>query len=306
MSDEIKNIYWKNHLIIDPSTPDEEVKIFIEQGIKYGSFASCVQLIYHSKDKILPSNVFDYILTILDLIDEYSGNYTDDYCLEEILKIAQQYAIASNDDGNIYKIAMFEVIVYNIIKYENMKCYNLLIKSNPRLYASLLYYIFKSEDGREKNVDLAEKLSSLYINTKFCPSEKDGKVVYDDLLKWITSFKSILEEQKQVYLYKSTLGGLFVFSPIGEDGYMPCEAVREIIEKEFDDQLMTSYVIAEMNKRSIYTPNAGVSENIMAKKYKENANNIRVKYPKTARIFDELFEKYIGDSDVERKIAEEE
>lgn len=87
---------------------------------------------------------------------------------------------------------------------------------------------------------------------------------------------------------------------------MPCEAVRELIEEIYDEKLKSAYVIAEENKRGVYTPDAGKTELEMSRAYKENADKLRIIYPKTAMIYDALSDSYKLQADSERKYAEDE
>lgn len=65
--------------------------------------------------------------------------------------------------------------------------------------------------------------------------EKEGEVIYENLKKWIEKFKELLINQKQERLFGNLVGRLLAYSPIGEDGYSPCEAVRMVIEEYYTD-----------------------------------------------------------------------
>ena len=56
--------------------------------------------------------------------------------------------------------------------------------------------------------------------------------------------------------------------------------------------------------RGVYSPTGGDEERAMAKRYKENAEAIRTKSPKTAKIFDQLCERYLYEADSERESEE--
>ena len=66
------------------------------------------------------------------------------------------------------------------------------------------------------------------------------------------------------------LGRLFSFSPIGKDGYEPCEAVRVLIEDYFDDRMLRSYESAVYNRRGVYSPSAGKEELRIAEAFRTN------------------------------------
>ena len=145
-----------------------------------------------------------------------------------------------------------------------------------------------------------------FDKAKFCPTEKDGKVSYKNLKDWIEKFKKLLINQRQEKLFGSLIGRLLAYSPIGEDGYSPCEAVRKIIEEYHLDSLKNSYVIAEENKRGVHTVDAGKSELILHHRYQKNAEGLQEQYPRTAEIYFALSDIYKREADFERKRAEDE
>lgn len=149
-------------------------------------------------------------------------------------------------------------------------------------------------------------INSGFDKAKFCPTEKDGKVSYENLKNWIEKFKELLVSQKQERLFGNLVGRLLAYSPIGEDGYSPCEAVRKIIEEYHSDSLKTSYVVAEENKRGVHTVDAGKSELILHHRYKKNAEGLQEQYPRTAEIYFTLSDIYKREADFERKRAEDE
>ena len=61
----------------------------------------------------------------------------------------------------------------------------------------------------------------------------------ENLKNWVERFRVLLATQKQERLFGNLIGRLLAYSPIGEDGYSPCEAVRKIIEEYYSDSLKT-------------------------------------------------------------------
>ena len=120
--------------------------------------------------------------------------------------------------------------------------------------------------------------------------------------KW---FKSILKENGLENKYFSIIGGLFAYSPVGSDGFMPCEAIRDIIEEYHSDELRNAYQIDEFNKRGFYSSSAGNQERDLAKQYDQNAQALQEAYPYTAQIYFNLSNSYKKESRTERKLAED-
>lgn len=52
------------------------------------------------------------------------------------------------------------------------------------------------------------------------------------------------------------------------------------------------------------SPSAGRAEKDIAEGYKDNADFLSIKYPKTADVFFKMSQRYVYDSDLERRRAE--
>lgn len=308
-SDAIKRSYWSRNLRLRVSDKaDEKVCLWaLSECHKYGTLESYLELLFDLKDKFSDIQLFNLIFAIEDMKSD-APNTMIDYYLEEILKIIQRSFF--NDLEKCQKLASLEWLCRNILQWEQMKCMQHMMKVDPSIYANLVRIIYKSEeDGDvvdENKKDLANKVYSGFDKAKFCPMEKDGKVDYQSLKQWLDKFNELLSVQKQDKLFGNLIGRLLAYSPVGEDGYMPCEAVRKIIEEYYSDSLKTSYVIAEQNKRGVHTVDAGKSEMILHQKYKNNAEGLQYQYPRTAEIYFTLSDSYKRQADLERKRAEDE
>lgn len=169
--------------------------------------------------------------------------------------------------------------------------------------------VYKAEDDEpddKEKCEVANAVYSAFDKARFCPAEKDGKVSYEVLKKWVEELKGLLIKQKQENLFGHLIGRLLAYSPIGADSYQPCEAVRKIIEEYDSDSLRSSYIVAEENKRGVHTVDAGKSELILHQRYLNNAEGLQAEYPKTAEIYFTLSEDYKREAEYERKRAEDE
>ena len=68
--------------------------------------------------------------------------------------------------------------------------------------------------------------------------------------------------------------------------------------------MLSSYKTTIYNMRGIYSPTAGIGEMEIAERYRESAEYLKVKYPKTAQIYYDLFHQYKHEADRERRDAE--
>lgn len=301
-SEEIKAIFWSNLYRICIKKEPDIWRWAINECRKYGSIESYLLLIYDSINILSLDDIYNEIILIeqVKIKNIITNNFN--YYLTKILKSLQDAFIL--DEKKIIGISYVEWLFRNVLNWDDMKCVQKCMKSQPDIYGQLIYLLYKRDDGSYEYADNKSALYNIFNKAKFCPAEINGKVEYKELKKWVDNFRIILEEQNQSCLFGCMIGRLLAFSPVGNDNYFPCEAVRDLIEKIYDDSLRDEYVITIENQRGIYTPNSGKSELKLSEKYKENADAIRIRYPKTASIYDKLSDVYKNQSLWEREYAE--
>ena len=195
---------------------------------------------------------------------------------------------------------------YKVLKWQEMYFLKEEMKTTPKTYAQLVYYIFKRK-GREyteEEKEIGRKLYSFYRNVKFCPVEKNGKVDEIELREWIREFKECLTLQGQEDKLSLILGHLFAYSPMEEDGVPLAFTIRNYIEENFTDSMLSAFCIEEMNKRGVYSSSNGYQENELSEKYKKYSKILRINYPNCSRIYDVIGDNYKNESLQERYRAE--
>lgn len=307
-SEGIKRAYWGNTnkwVVFERATVETYIWA-LDECCHYGNSAVYLELLYYAKDKLTTEQLYEYMVEVPDP-DESILNDMSRHYFGEILDILQTKY--SSDGDRYVQIASMEIKFYGLIDWGQMKCLQAVMKRSPKTYADLVHIIYKT-DTNDKEPDAktqrqAELLLGLYWEAKFCPAEENGQVKYEDLRNWVDDFKKLLAEQNQASLYGHLLGGLLPYSPIGDDGYMPCEAVRKLIEEDHDEELDRAFITSEFNKRGVYIADGGHSEMNLSESYKANANAVRGKYPHTAKLYDRLSESYWQEARQERQAAED-
>lgn len=310
-NEHIKQLYWSSTQVrrfIISNDKDTLNWVLIELK-KYNNMISYIECLYDGLGVFEPEELFKYVVDLKQFNNIKCIDQMSDFYLTKIMD-----SIENNFDGQYdkyYEIMPIEMFFRGIIKWEKMKCTQYILKKDPTFYAQIidLIYLHEGEESNSKTSeqkDLSQNLFNFYYKALFCPCENNGDIDLYELKEWINKFKDKLGEQKQSKLLGSVLGRLFAYSPAGRDGYYPHESIREIIEELQDEELRNSYEIAEHNKRGVYSPNAGKTEKEMALRYKENADEIRVLYSESAKIYDDLYNSYYRESEAERRRAEDE
>lgn len=302
---QLKQFFWKQPLVVKP----EYVHWALKECAKYGDCGIYLDELYMAAQvcHFDCETLYQYFLNIEDLLKR-NIQTCDYYQLTELLKQLQEAYMY--DEERRLQLRNIELSFFGILQWEDMKCFQFEIKRNPALFAELVAIIFKKEDGQDSgsnkdiSPEVAEYCLTLYEKAHFCPGEQDGTVDSNILKSWVEELLYLLESNCQRQLVGMLLGRLFAFSPVGKDGHRPCEPVREMIEKYADGALFQEYELTVFNQRGVYNPSAGQEEKIMAQGFERNANHLRIRYPRTARIYDNLALKYRQYSKDEREEAE--
>lgn len=305
-SDDIKRKYWRFSHRFNCREDAITCRFILGEMMKYSNKVTAIDSLHGGIKWFNPEE----IMRIMERIGELeTGNITQftSYSLKEILKTLQHEYINSE---LCFRVAQFELAYRGLLEWEDMACFKRCLEDSPKLYAEMVSIVYKKDEGYAEedrgqyDANIKNNIYSLLQEVEFCPAEDSGKVDIKELFSWVEEFKSLLEQQHQTGLFTYCLGSLFASSPIGDDGYYPCESVREAIQQYGDKTLVDEYAVCIFNKRGVFSPTGGNEERALSNKYKENADALRTKYPKVASIYDKLADGYIFDANAEREIEE--
>ena len=299
----IKKEFWKACIFC------EECNFFwaIEECKKYAVldvYLDQLHQIHYRKP--LAAEVIFACLENIEEMPRSLGNQMTGYHVEQLLSVLQE---AYMDKPNkCMRIAHLEILFMNLLDWKNMKCFRHIIKQSPELMAQIVSVVFKHDHGKSEKLAIDEayvqNMYTIYDKAQFCPAEREGEVPEDQLEQWVVKYRDLLIQNDQESMIGITLGRLFSFAPIGDDGHEPCDSVRKMIEKFGDEKMISHYQTAVYNRRGVYSPSAGREELRIAEEFKANAKYLEPHYPKTAKIFYGLYETYKQLSETERKEAE--
>ncbi|MDD4494777.1 MAG: hypothetical protein PHV32_10630, partial [Eubacteriales bacterium] len=305
--EDIKDEYWKNPFRIFGVKDQKVIDFVLENSSKYGAYYNIITMLFENRSIISADETLNYMNNVIGMINQQGVTLTshDSWQIQEIIESVQQELKGQYD--KYPDLMTVEIILNKVISWDNMLCTQYMFKTNAKYYAEIIGNVLKNDSSiepTEEKLECAKKLFSLYYDTKFCPGEINNEIDENILKKWVSDFSEILRAQHQGSIITHELGRLFAFSPIGNDGCYPHEEIRDIIENIYDEGLCNSYGIAIRNKRGVHTCDAGESENELAIRNKENANKIRIKYPKTAEIYDKISHSYSVEAKAEREREE--
>lgn len=303
--DSIKNIFWRKYIICNACN-DLWV---ISESRKYATLDIYISQIFYINysRKITVDKIFDCLKDI-ETITISKNNQLASYHAQKLISLIQNAYIEDLKKCKIISKIELYLMANNLLELKDMMCFQRMFKKFPEILANIISVFFKKDKelGLDKynNEKLFKYLFAIYQGSSFCPTEKNGIVVEEELDLWIKKYKELLNENNLGSYFTETLGRFLAFSPIGEDGYEPCHAVRQMIEKYGDKKLINAYESSIYNRRGIYTFSGGKEETEIANKFKRNAQYLESLYPKTAQIYYDLYERYKYESIQERLDAE--
>ena len=302
---EIKRAFWKDFSWFSTKNMDWAVM----ECQQYGTVSFYLELLYRFyKDRKLTADHLLEKMQGIDLMDRGSINSLTGHYLKELLRPLQEQYI--DDREKCAKIAHIEIAFFYALEWENMKCFQKEMKHDPEMYAEMISIIYRheGEDPEERKTEefknYAQIIWKLFDMAKFCPCEENGNVIYEEIKAWVEKLMRILDTNHQKEMFGYALGRLFAYAPKASNGHYPCEAVCQIIEEYADDSVLREYRCELFNKRGVFSPTAGKEEKDIAEGYKENAEFLCIKYPKTADVFFKMSQSYEYDSELERRRAE--
>ena len=321
----IKHMFWENA----EGYMTDKYTWALGECRKYGTVEVYLMMLYGAvREKgFTKAQIYDYFIEIKDM-ENIKSIAELPYYLKELLSILQDEYIDDDEKCNV--LASIEIRYSGVLEWNDMKAFQKSMKASPEAYAELIALLFKKdranedekiagdtieddskilqkeqnkEDNDKKNRYI-EALYHIYKKAKFCPAEKCGKVENSEIKDWIECFKELLKKNRQSDRFSYHMGRLLANSPVGEDGYYPCEAVRDMLEEYADETMIDEYVNAIYYGRGIYTPTEGREEKNMAGRYKENADYLSTRYPKAAEIYYKLYDVYCDEAKWQRERAE--
>ena len=275
----------------------------------YSNWAQLFQILLYNGTMFSVEDTISIINRSIHKIiaEKYSFIGLDTYCIELILVNA--YKQIGNQFDKFPELLNIEIQLFPYIKWKNMKCSQYMFKRNANLYAEVLSIIYKHDDNKppKENIDsnVITRFFRLEHDIRFCPGEENGTINTRILKEWIETFRQQLTNQGQYYLFYEKLGHLFAFSPKGEDGIVPHESIRHIIEQSENNDIINGFVNSIYFDRGVYALTAGKNESRLAQEYSKLAKRLQIYYPKTAKIYSSLSERYKYDSIRDRKRAED-
>lgn len=199
------------------------------------------------------------------------------------------------------------------------------LAQNPAFFVDVLSRVYKPGDddqgdeargdeaeeveADEQQVEIARNAYRLLSEWRTLPG-RDGDTVDGGFLRaWVEAARAALSEARRVGIGDIYIGKLLASSPPDPDGAWPCLAVRELLEIVDSTEIERGFgteIFNSLGATSRGALDGGEIERDHATRYREQANLLGDRWPKTAQILREASETFARvardrDEDAERR-----
>jgi len=177
------------------------------------------------------------------------------------------------------------------------------VTSSPKLFVELVKVVFRAE-GEPKKEDvsddkrkIAQQAFHLLQGIHTVPghmSSSEGEVVDPSVLRgWVMETRRLAAEAGRLGVCDSQIGQILSYGPTSPDDSWPCVEVRDLIEEIQSPKLENGLRIGKYNQRGVICRGkGGQQEWDLVKQYRDLAEKVRNRWPRTAGILDGLAKDY--------------
>lgn len=184
---------------------------------------------------------------------------------------------------------------------------------SPEFFAEVLSWIYKREDEERQETTEADATRGqlayeLLESWKALPGLGDnGSINSDALTEWVRKAHELAARDGRGTVGDHTIGKILSGSPPDPDGEWPHRAVRDLLEELENPEIETGLYLGIHNSRGVTTRSlteGGAQEWALAKNYRESADVLADRWPRTATVLRDVAAGYEAEARREDREAE--
>jgi hypothetical protein len=302
---DVNNLYWENTVdyLQLPSNEYESANWVLEQLLNHmRSFAAidagAHYLHFIKRDGRIQLNKELIMRALEQAAIKPSGldvNFKKNIRYE--IQVLIEY-LQSFEDIDEARLAQIEWVYVQIFKHSKIKPITLIkeLFNNPSFFVQLICYMYRSNppiEGEFSDIEpeqlklMAENADCLLDMVDNIPGEQTGEIDVDHLHHWVDKAREEVRKKNRSAIGDQTIGKLLSYSPVGNDGVWPHEAIRDLIEKYESKDLDLGIHIGLMNQRGVTSRDVregGEQERRLEAYYRQQAEKIQYSWPRTSAL----------------------
>jgi hypothetical protein len=184
------------------------------------------------------------------------------------------------------------------------------VDEHPELFVQLVNMSYRrategAEDSEFQNIDveqrqrLASNAHAALDRIKSVPGrDKDGVITEENLLRWVSLFRSGFVLGDRVAIGEVVIGKLLAHAPADDDGTRPCLPVRDTLEHILNRDVQSGFSVEVYNSRGVqWRGEGGDQERTLAAKYDSFADAVKYSHPRTCELLRTISSSYTRDAE---------
>jgi hypothetical protein len=211
------------------------------------------------------------------------------------------------------EIARLEWSYLNVLQRSKRppKTLHKALATSPEFFVEVLSVIYRrrdddkgnapeqaSEEEKERSAAIATHAYGLLQEWHQIPGESNGVVDGVVLEPWVKNARILAEKAGRAEVADQHIGRVLSYSPADPDGTWPCTSVRDLVEFTRSRSLERGLFLGVLNKRGPTWRNptdGGIQERDLAQSYRGHSKALRLEWPRTSAILEQIAKSYERD-----------
>lgn len=301
---EVDEHYWNSiHFnYVEPASA--EFNFVLQRLIDRNRFRTAFSLIQHELKSVDGRTVYNVLDNLLKVPED--AEQPDSYYLNEAIKYIASCSTCTQRELALLEFGYLPAYGHSEKVPKHLK-QELL--TNPKMFIELICLVYKQEnngneaDDFKSNKHLAELSWQVLHHGRGVPGkQEDGTIDAAQFSQWIDEVRELGRQCDRATMTDQTIGQWLSACPEEQEGVWPCFPVCELLEQMDAEEIRNWFGMGVRNNRGVSTKSygeGGNQERKLAAKYKGFADKIRVSYPMTATVLDDIAKSYEYDASAE-------
>ncbi len=310
----IVDVYWNEMQPFGSNLSDEELESVVQQLAKHNRAYTAIQCVYFEKARISTPVILEILNTAA--VNENSDTAEiDAYQIEQLFELLDERPDLDKEFMKKLEWAFLPIFTSHS-PHRPAKYLNEQLVSDPSFFVEVLTVVYKPEGDenavpenpsgltQEQLQNRLRKVNELLSSCRVVPGKTANTIDKHKLQLWIEEVLKGAKMVDRVSMAEYQIGRLLSAGFNYSDYSLPDE-ICEMIELLNSQNANSGVYIGISNGLGIvgYAPD-GSFEKERSDRYKAVADQIKERYPTTAKIMENLSMSYLNDSMFERELAE--
>lgn len=285
--------------------PKEEIVYGLDRLMWVKRFISALDIVYH-KPEVIPTEKMVEVLETAGTQKSEENNRFDSYHVARIIEVLE----LRSDIEKAIMLRIEWLYLPFLASYSSGYKPKLLHKElavNPVFFNEVLEAVYKSENDKDEQEIIVDEATAsrsrnaydLLRSWKLIPGVDENGVIDNEFLwNWIKKVRSMAEKSGRLKVADMEIGQVLAQYPEEKEPWPPHE-ICNVIDSINTQNIKSGFSSATFNKRGSSTRgpfDGGAIERRHAKYFRQQAGQLKFKFPETAGVLTQLAEGYEKDA----------